>query len=780
MLRAGGTDGYAILAGLVVVGALVFLGYSFLRPLAVSMYRRYPGLLFPRGSLRIAVLEEERQENGWRWLLSHLFQTRRSVLTYWSFIWVIPLGFLLVISLAYLSPTVLARVRPALVQHGWQAQLTITSLSFIVLIFLLEQISRTNHREGVIQEFFALSRIMPIIYFTLSTSGLIAYLYFVQTPTDVPPLVVNSTFFTVLGTIGGIGYVYYRVARLIFFDPLDELLIEQIQQGVELQLREEDRQSIAEQILEQRLPSFVELGINRDGRLFLAEELGLTGCITDIDLRTLIEALEEFDTRFEGDGNPTLLLQVGLGLEMQPGRDVLSVDEPTRNSVEIPQELATGVAEAIYCSREQPWQTGDQLVDRNLSRIGTNTRNAINSLNPSRLEEYLGFYTELLEHLSEMNRATAGDDDGTPSPVSDLVEHIYREFYPILEAAAQTGRTDLITTVRGELYWLAIAHHRRGEGNLFKKSVGLYASYYSVLVASPGVNADLIHSLLNSLSHVQTHLTAELDRARTVDEAEYIVTNLKRFYDVLEDILRIAVENGDEQTFNNVWNLGADEFVMVRTDRELFGLQRQLERADNKEEHEQLERKLTVTQQQQEAVESLQNEFEETRFVAAAWAYREVREGNLNQEVFQTMFSESIKGFSFTTLTEIYLRIRDSPRFDLFRWETEDADVFKGARTSMPATQTWVKEFFCAMGILLLDADQYNLDNLDEGNNPIADIAVDRQNYPDLIETIRAVSKVDLAKTGVAETELDNISETKAVFIGHCLVEHLLSGCRAI
>jgi len=61
MLRAGGIDGYAILAGLVVVGALVFVGYSFLRPLAVSMYRRYPGLLFPRGSLRVAVLEEERQ-----------------------------------------------------------------------------------------------------------------------------------------------------------------------------------------------------------------------------------------------------------------------------------------------------------------------------------------------------------------------------------------------------------------------------------------------------------------------------------------------------------------------------------------------------------------------------------------------------------------------------------------------------------------------------------------------------------------------------------------------
>lgn len=771
----GSIDGYTIIAWLVVAGALVFLAYFLLWPFAVSTRARYPGLLFPRNSLRVETLREEKRVNGWQWLLTRLFQTRRSVLTYWSFVWVVPLGFLVVVSLAYLSPSILERVQPALVQHGWQAQLTITSLSFIVLIFLLERISRTEYREGVIQEFFASSRIMPIIYFTLSLSGLIAYLYFVQTPANVPPLVVNITFFAFLGTVVGIGYVYYRVARLIFFDPLDEIVIEQIQQGVDLQLREEERQSVARQVFEQRLPDFVERGVNRDGRLYTAQELGLDGYISDVNLGKLKKACQEFSGQFGGEDDPTLLLRLGLGREMQPGMDVLSIDGEPRNSVEIPDELATGVAAAIYCNRERPWQTGDQLVDRNLGRLGANTRNAVNNLNPTQLEKYLGYYIELLGYLAALNQSVTTNQDSTPAPVSDLVNHIYREFYPILEAAAQTGSSDLIGTVRGEIYRLSMAYHQQNETGLFEKSINLYASYYRVLSASSVVDSEQIHNLLSSLNNILTVLTGALGRIRTVEEGDSIASDIESFYEVLERIFQIAIEDGDDQTFNNIWDLGADEFVMVRSDGSIHRLKQKLEGIDDDEEQEQLKQELAVEKRQQEAVESFQNGFEETRFIAAAWAYREVRAGNLEQRVFQEMFSESIKGYSFATLAEVYLRICDSPRMDLFRWETEDADIFKGVRMSMPAVQTWVMEFFCAMGILLLDADQYEIDDLAESDNPMANIAIERQSYPDLTKTINSVTEDDLAKTGIAETELDDIKETKVVFVAlHQQMEALL------
>jgi hypothetical protein len=72
--------------------------------------------------------------------------------TYWSFVWVLPLGLALAFSLAYLTAP-LGLSQFGSISAGWQAQLTITSLSFIVLIFLLDQIYRSRYREGVIQTF---------------------------------------------------------------------------------------------------------------------------------------------------------------------------------------------------------------------------------------------------------------------------------------------------------------------------------------------------------------------------------------------------------------------------------------------------------------------------------------------------------------------------------------------------------------------------------------------------------------------------------------------------
>lgn len=266
---------WLIAAGFIVLLAMLF---------AASLHRRWPGLLFPCSSLRIMILRQEVQEKGWRSVVSDLFLDKRSLLTYWSFLGVIPLGFLVVTAFASLELLLIKRLQVELVQHGWQAQLTLTSLSFIVLIFLLEQMSRTEYREGVIQEFFGLTRIMPVIYFTLGSSGYLAYLYFTQASETVAPRVVDATFIIFLGTVLGIGYVYYRVARLIFFDPLDEMTVQQVQRGINLKLRDQDRRTISEAAFAAWLPDFVKIGVNYDGRLYMAQELDLNGYVTDIDV----------------------------------------------------------------------------------------------------------------------------------------------------------------------------------------------------------------------------------------------------------------------------------------------------------------------------------------------------------------------------------------------------------------------------------------------------------------------------------------------------------------
>lgn len=69
------------------------------------------------------------------------------------------------------------------------------------------------------------------------------------------------------------------------------------------------------------------------------------------------------------------------------------------------------------------------------------------------------------------------------------------------------------------------------------------------------------------------------------------------------------------------------------------------------------------------------------------------------------------------------------------------------------------------MGIIFLNPEGYDLDDLDEADNPMADLDIERTSYPDLQETIESVSREELAKTGVAESQLDDLEDKKELFL---------------
>jgi len=207
----------------VLLGAAVLLLYFVIWPLLRAVIDRAPWLRFPWNLLRVKTVSRRRQQEGWRWLLRELLPERKSWLTHWSFLWVIPAGVLIAVSLAHILAPLTAGSFNKL-QTTWQAQLTITSLSFIVLIFLLDQIYRSQYQEGVMQDFLAAARAMPVIYFSLFTGGIMAYAYFQLSWETTTIFATDVIFLLFVGTITSIGYVYYRVARLIFHDPKYEFM----------------------------------------------------------------------------------------------------------------------------------------------------------------------------------------------------------------------------------------------------------------------------------------------------------------------------------------------------------------------------------------------------------------------------------------------------------------------------------------------------------------------------------------------------------------------------
>lgn len=746
--------------------------YLFVSPVLSAFYSRNPWISFPRDSLRLRTLREEVSSNGYRWLLGRLLG-KSSLGTYWSFVWVLPLGLALAFSLAYLTAP-LGLSQFGSISAGWQAQLTITSLSFIVLIFLLDQIYRSRYREGVIQTFLTSSRVMPVLYFSLFSSGVLSYLYFYHTPEDISPFLLDATFFVFLGTVTGIGYVYYRVARLISSDPLDDMTVQQIRRGLRLQIKEKDRKEISNSHLERAFPEIASMGSNRDSPVIGADELGLEGFIVDVNLAKLREACNCAEADLDDDQE--LLVDLELGRELKSGNDIVSVNSGRLDTSELSDEVLELLREAICCSSEPAWLTGDELVDRNMAQIGETTRTAINEGTPQGLEKNLELYTGLLENATKLNREVEEQYGGTPAPISSHVDHIYREFYRILEAAGRTGNSELIRTVRGEIMRLSMMFHRQDETHLFDETISLYGSYYRVLASNPDVDRDTIHTILVNLDNLLTMLTASMKRVRSVEEVDKAVSDIESMYDLFESLFRLSIEQGDAQTFNDVWNLGSgDVFITVNPQTDIHDLEWRIERSDDEEEIEELENELDIKRGQQEAIEQVSSRFVEMRFIASAWAYQSVQSDVLGERAFREMFSESIKHYSFEELAEIYLGFRTDPRLDLFRWESEDSDVFKGVQSSRPAVDTWLKEFFCAMALLTLDKDAFDIGDLDVSDNPMADIEIDRTSYPDLEDTIQGVTKDELLSTGVAESELADLDERKEVLLAlHQQMEGIL------
>lgn len=700
MVNSGGVTGYLVLAIAVVFGAAVLLIYSFIWPQIRAWYRRNPWIRFPRRSLRRKTLWEEARANSRRWVLKRTIFRKRSLWTHWSFTWVLVLGAPVVVSVAYLITYFGNSPITGSVGTGWQAELTITGLSFIVLIFLLDQVHRTRYREGVIQEFLADSRAMPAIYFALMSSALLAYLHFYWSPEDIAPLVVNTAYTAFLGTVLMIGYVYFRVAKLVFSDPLDEMTVEQVKKGVELQLQELDRQDISQEILQAAVPEFVAIGTSREGRLYTVDELGLKGYVSDIDLGALREACISEKDSF-GEHDMELFIDIELGEELNQGVDLVYLVPDEGDRPDLSPGFAEKLSQAIYCSPERPWRTGDFLVERNMAQVRESARTAIEELRQAGLEYYLKLYTGLLEYATGLNREVVEKYSGTPQPLSRLVNRVYRRFYPILEGVGRTGDSELINTVSAEIFRLSVVFHQQGETELFDKSVSLYSLFYQALVSSGEDNQNMIHGLLSSFQNLQTLLVASFRDARSREEADQVVENIQSYYDTLEDFLRIALEHGDAQTFNNTWNIGVDAFILVDSGREIYDLEWELENAESEEEAEKIEEELEYKRYEQETVERFTSEFEVSRYTAAAWAYQMLKQRELPAETFREIFSESIKNrySSFSALNESYFRFFEQMRLEFFRWESDDADIFKGAQVSQPAVHGWLKEFYCIMGL---------------------------------------------------------------------------------
>ncbi|WP_196808425.1 hypothetical protein [Natrinema sp. J7-1] len=371
------------------------------------------------------------------------------------------------------------------------------------------------------------------------------------------------------------------------------------------------------------------------------------------------------------------------------------------------------------------------------------------------------FYTDILQYVTHSPIASSSTSTG-------IIDRIHREFYHIFDAAADTGNAELINTIRAQTFHICLRYHLQGEKTLFDKFLGLYTNYYKVLTSQSGNSTDdLVHGFLVSIENLQTRLTAELGRAETEDEVNEVAANIQSWYEVLEDVFRHSIDLGDAKTFNNVWSLGEDEFILAdprRSSPNIYELQRQVEEADADEERDQLQTRLDAYNEKERVIGLFREEFEHLQFIAAARAFLAFKKGELPEDAFASMFDDSISNslVSISKLSEIYLRLRQNPQIvSLLKWESEDSDVFKDVQTSLPATHTWLKEFYCMLCLLLLNPDDYPDNDIAPDDNPLTELDVTKQAYPGFQETLDELDEDVFNRLPVADEQLDQFEKRK-------------------
>lgn len=144
-------------------------------------------------------------------------------------------------------------VRSTNLREAWGVLASLISVAFIVIIFLLQYVENEYHNTTITKQFISQTYIIPVVYLSLFVLVFLGYVLTFQTPTGESlgeqwsSLVLLSVFVIPLS----IGFVYYRITKRIFGQPLTSSLITQLEARMKRHLDGRTHRAIAQGMLEE-------------------------------------------------------------------------------------------------------------------------------------------------------------------------------------------------------------------------------------------------------------------------------------------------------------------------------------------------------------------------------------------------------------------------------------------------------------------------------------------------------------------------------------------------
>ncbi|QHS17944.1 hypothetical protein GWK26_12730 [haloarchaeon 3A1-DGR] len=582
------------------------------------------------------------------------------------------------------------------IETVWQVHATIIGLSFVVLVFLLEIVSRSRYVEDVLQQFLQRSRVLPVLFYSLLGSIAIGILVLYPDPIrDWVSPNVPATIFVV--TILGIMFVYGKVVKLALAGPADEDVYTELKKHISKKIKEDVAVYEYDQELQDSLPDGVETqkplypfyGKRKDS--VTADDLDLSGSVTDIYVPTFVYALSELIRIGEQNRNPNggeedsdfksvaegIEVQVKIGDNLQEFSSILQISsdvfDPTMEDVypTLAASILTHPGEGRDDTVRQIHKYTD-FMDSEGKRIVRNsqTRSFLQFL-----EQYQEIVYHTLHDLDEMrflieeNRYLNAD-----LPFYNLDQVLFRVFEEALEDVNREFTHHIVALV----YSITGRAAEIDLHGAYQRYMELYARFYFAMRQShlpdnfvTEINDAIIEDLGSSArAGMQADFENfdELDGGFRIEIESYSEVALRQAH----RMFKYAFENQDGRAFIKIWT---EVDIPQAGKNDAVG-------------------------------EPVRYEKQDMLFNAAAMTYDIAKDEERYQDTFKKIYSQCIvKAYGdLADLFEIYFRIKakGGMRTRWGKWDRQEHDIIQQVRGRSYSIEPEfsLAEFYCFTGIM--------------------------------------------------------------------------------
>ncbi|MDR5673607.1 hypothetical protein RH858_10700 [Halalkaliarchaeum sp. AArc-GB] len=697
------------LSGAILLGASIF---------AVRKLILWKGVYPSPESLRI----QAAREHGWWRGHSNLKRTVTSFFDTWrtGSTMVILLG--LTAGLGFVINTFFGSISWGPVDMVWQVHAAIVGLSFVVIVFLMDFVTRSNHVDSVLERFVEKSFVKPVLYFSLLGTVAIgfSYLYSNHLPAVIGADYAVSYFvITVLGILA----VYYSILRLVLDTSPDEYAYSLLKKHITRKVENDAKVYQSNKVIEDQLSDEIDLVDFRYGfgpsesDCVTIDDLDKKRYVSDIKPRQYADALNQlFEILQEAEGESSIVgEETTVRSEIRLNQDAEHysvIVDTSQDLTDIDLEsVEKGLDQCILTTSSPPWSSyledPYEFVDY-LERKGVKT---VRNGEFGSFSEFMANYGDVVMHvLTELEQQDSLFKYGRYFELESPFYNLERIFISVFsECLQERDREQALETATA----LNSVTRYSLQNNLqppFRNFIYIYSSFVFELCSRKSELPEvfvvgIIDEIAQSLNMVFTDaVQKDCDNFDSFDvnrmrEESYSFTLLEEIH----KMLKYALDVKDARTFIRIWEIPSISREQIRL----------------------------------EIGSEIQSEINQLLFSAASLSYSVAKQNTRHKEEFEKIYDRKLKRFfrDMGDVSDIYFAIQNSnrnpPRWT--KWETQEHDVIQGSHGRPVFLDNEITEFYCFLGIYCIYHPEF------EDENPIEERSISESNFQSLRFTVQEI-----------------------------------------